>query len=256
MRSCPSAITGTTGASSSSSSAKLTSTSTHCHSLGPAWHRLSLSSPSPPAVPASAIRPSRHFHCCRLWLLTPLLLHCSGCLADCRSARPAARPPWTARGPQAHARGCHLPGHTANPAAGAARGRPGRPAQAALWSLGAHAQCRTWPGPPQKKRLTGLVALTTRPDPAASAPADYETLRTWACTTPRPRSAPAGVALVIRQGLATWLQVWASMPLVPRPRSTPPLAAIPLDQTGPDHSYALITVLATMVEHAQQEGAR
>ena len=118
---------------------------------------------------------------------------------------------------------------------------------------GAPPQCRAGARPAPKKRLTGPVARATGPDPAASTTADYETLRSWARATPRPRSAPAGVALVLRQGLAHWLQVRGPMAPAPRLRSTTTLVPTTPDVADPEHRRAFITVLATMVEHAQQE---
>jgi hypothetical protein len=61
---------------------------------------------------------------------------------------------------------------------------------------------------------------------------------------------------MVRQGLATWLQVREDVPLAPSLRTTIPLVPTSTDGAGPQDRHALITVLATMVEHTQQEVAK
>ena len=62
------------------------------------------------------------------------------------------------------------------------------------------------------------------------------------------------MGLVVRQGLAHWLQVRATVAPAPQRRATTTLAPTP-DVADPAHRRVFITVLATMVEHVQQEVA-
>jgi hypothetical protein len=81
-------------------------------------------------------------------------------------------------------------------------------------------------------------------------------MRTWALTTPRPRRCPAGVALILGRGLAAWDLLVPTWPL-PAPAQPAPIAvATPPLSGNSDHVRAIVSVLATLVEHAQQEVTR
>lgn len=90
-----------------------------------------------------------------------------------------------------------------------------------------------------------------RPAAAHEVGADYEALRSWALERPRPRCAPAGAMVLLRQGLAAWLQAgprcggqWPHESPAPPAPSTPHLPVDARDQ-------ALVRILATMVAYAQ-----
>jgi hypothetical protein len=83
--------------------------------------------------------------------------------------------------------------------------------------------------------------------------AHYEALRAWAVARPRPNQSPAGAALLLRQGVVAWLLAWPTWSSAPHHaplalRSKPEAAmAVTAEER------ALVGVLASMVEHCQQE---
>ncbi len=93
--------------------------------------------------------------------------------------------------------------------------------------------------------------MTTGSLAASAFIAQYETVRAWALARPRPAVGPAGAAVLLQRGVATWLRAWptwrpASAPGAPRGPSAP--RVVRTERAG-----ALAGVLATMVEHCQQE---
>lgn len=207
------------------------------------------------AAPRATRRSARHHHRDCLWLLAPFLLRRPGRLASRRSARSPTRATRTTVRAQADRRGCRIPAGVPRPASACALGRTVSAPQRALWAAGASAQRRPCPGPPQKKSLTGPVPPTRPVHPQLVNPA-YEAMRTWALTKPRPRRCPAGVALVLGRGLAAWVLLAPTWPLPTHSQPAPIAVAPPSLSGNSDHVRAIVSVLATLVEHAQQEVAR
>jgi len=80
----------------------------------------------------------------------------------------------------------------------------------------------------------------------------YEALRIWMLDGPTRGARPAGLALVLRRGLPTWLEeaaLWLPVPEQATPALTVHSDAGTTPTTGP-----VVQVLATMVEHAREEG--
>lgn len=78
----------------------------------------------------------------------------------------------------------------------------------------------------------------------------YETLRAWVTGQPRPVPRPAGLVLVVRQGVAGWLASWSLwLPSAPKDSSRIPGA----DTASVAAAPSLALVLASMVEQCRQE---
>jgi len=78
----------------------------------------------------------------------------------------------------------------------------------------------------------------------------YEALRAWVLDGPAPGTRPAGLALVLRRGLPTWLDAAALwLPALERP--TPTFLARP--DADAAATNLVVQVLATMVERYREE---
>jgi hypothetical protein len=98
--------------------------------------------------------------------------------------------------------------------------------------------------------------MTTGSLAASTFTAQYETVRAWAGARPRPSLCPAGAAVLLQQGVAAWLRAWP----IWRPVSShePDEPGAPRGPTAPrmvltERTRALAGVLATMIEHCQQQ---
>lgn len=80
----------------------------------------------------------------------------------------------------------------------------------------------------------------------------YEALRTWMLDGPLQGTRPAGLALVLRRGLPTWLQEAALWLPTPEPATS----ALPAraDAGTALTTAPIVQVLATMVERYREEG--
>jgi len=102
--------------------------------------------------------------------------------------------------------------------------------------------------------------MTARLSPSAPATAHYEAMRAWVLAERAPVGCPAGLVLLLRQGVAAWLAAGLreqgapargpDRPALPTP--TLPPACGPGDglRDGPGDA-PLVAVLASMIEHVQ-----
>jgi hypothetical protein len=96
--------------------------------------------------------------------------------------------------------------------------------------------------------------LTSNPGSILASAEGYETLRRVALGTPATQDGPGlGFALLLRQGMAAWLNAWAFCP-GPTVVTVPAPAAVPLTAVPSLVQHELAQVWAQIVL-LQQEGA-
>jgi hypothetical protein len=92
--------------------------------------------------------------------------------------------------------------------------------------------------------------MSSTPAVDASLTGHYEELRAWVLGQPQPAMRPAGLALVARQGVPAWINArstWLSSSSDTAPAVVPSAG----EPAVPDR--ALTAILASMIEHCQQE---
>jgi hypothetical protein len=92
--------------------------------------------------------------------------------------------------------------------------------------------------------------MSSAPAVDASLTSRYEELRAWVMGQPQPVTRPTGLALVLRQGVPAWINACSTW--LSSPSATAPSIARSRGE-APVSDQAITAVLATMIEHCQQE---
>jgi hypothetical protein len=92
--------------------------------------------------------------------------------------------------------------------------------------------------------------MSSIPASGSSLTSHYEELRAWVMGRSHPVMRPTGLVLVLRQGVPAWITAWSIW--LSSPSDTAP-AVVHSAGEAPVPDRAITAILASMIEHCQQE---
>ena len=199
------------------------------------------------ASPCGERRPSDYRGGSRIWFLATIVLSGSVCLRRGRPGWSGASQAWTQRSAQADQQDYGLPSTDSSGRSVTEFSRSGQSRRKALWCRRSSPNDRAGVGASSKK--TAEVRLSSQHN--KDLVERYEQLRHDALSLRAGQTAPAGLALFLRQGMTAWMR--ASLPYAPASDAgtwTPPAT---LHGFSLDIQCEITNILAGMILSQQQE---